>query len=243
MINANIAAEVRPWFFIYRYSSLMSNYKRYEKAVRSNCKIRFLKDMDEIIKNPKTDEEKEFLYYYYKYMPVNKSPGTMNRICWEIEKEFENCDVLPNVKFDYSVLKRNNIEYDKEDYEKIEKLYSDYTKLMHLFSNNRKQNDSKKEERTAFMDQIVTSFKKACYSVCSDNYVLANILVDVCYKSENSKAFAWEIAGGYIYKNILYNCGGIINYPTEDKNGDILFMGNRYSLKAKEIEGGFYDDI
>ena len=38
-INTNIAAEIKPWFFIYRYSQLKSELDKYLKAVKSNCKI------------------------------------------------------------------------------------------------------------------------------------------------------------------------------------------------------------
>ena len=56
-INANIAAEIKPWFFIYRYSKLKTDLDKYMKAVRSNCKIRFGKSLDVLYSSEeKTDE-------------------------------------------------------------------------------------------------------------------------------------------------------------------------------------------
>ena len=50
-INANIAAEIKPWFFIYRYSQLKSELDKYLKSVKSNCKIRFGKSLDDLFRS------------------------------------------------------------------------------------------------------------------------------------------------------------------------------------------------
>ena len=100
-INASIAAEIKPWFFIYRYSQLKSELDKYVKSVKSNCKIRFGKNLDALYTSEsRTEEEEAFIYNYEKYMPVSRAPGTMNRICWRIEDEFRTTNVLPNVEFD-----------------------------------------------------------------------------------------------------------------------------------------------
>ena len=104
-VNANIAAEIRPWFFIYRYSQIKSELDKYMKSCKSNCKIRFGKTLDDLyVSDHRTDEEEDFLYYYEKYMPVSRAPGTMNRICFRIEDAFQVTDVLPDVEFDRSIL-------------------------------------------------------------------------------------------------------------------------------------------
>lgn len=236
IVNQNIAADVRPWFFIYRYSSLMSEYLKYEKSVRSNCKIRFRKTLDELYasSNP-TQEEKDFLFYYEKYMPVNRSPGTMNRICWRIEDEFDSLDVLPDEEFDYSILKSDE-QYSNDEYQNINNLYNEYNSLMQLYLKGTNKNDSKKDDRTLFKNDLVDNFRRACSMICPNTKVLTNILIDVCYSSESSKAFAWELVGDEIYKNLLNNCGNVIEYPSRDDEGDISFMGKKFSLCKKNIE-------
>lgn len=88
-INRNIAAEIKPWFFIYRYSELKSELDKYIKSVKKNCKIRFAKTLEDLYKSEeKTEDEQSFIYNYEKYMPISRAPGTMNRICWRIEDEF-----------------------------------------------------------------------------------------------------------------------------------------------------------
>lgn len=236
-INANIAAEIKPWFFIYRYSQLKSELDKYMKSVKSNCKIRFGKSLEALYSSEdKTEEEKAFIYNYEKYMPISRAPGTMNRICWRIEDEFKTMDVLPNVEFDYSILK-SDAKYTQEEYNSIQQLYDEHNKNMQLFLKGVKKNDSSKEERDIFVSQLTEQFSDACSVVCPNIEVLANILVDICYTSNKNKSFAWDIVGEQIFNNVLKRNGGIIRYPIKDSDGDIEFCGNKFSLYTHKIGG------
>lgn len=236
-INANIAAEIKPWFFIYRYSQLKSDLDKYMKLVKSNCKIRFGKQLEDLCNLcDRTEEEELFLYNYEKYLPISRAPGTMNRICWRIESEFQATDVLPDVEFDSSILK-SDASYTNDEYNAVQQLYDDYNKNMQLFLKGIKKNDSLKEERDAFIVQLTDEFSQACSEVCPNDEVLANILVDVCYTSNKNKSFAWDIAGDQIFHNVLKNNGYIIKYPIKDDNGDIEFCGKKFSLYTQQIGG------
>ena len=236
-VNANIAAEIKPWFFIYRYSHLKTELERYIKSVKSNCKIRFGKSLDDLyMDDNKSEEEQLFIYNYEKYMPISRAPGTMNRICWRIEEEFQTTDVLPDVEFDYSILK-SDAAYTEDEYNSIQQLYDEYNNNMQLFLKGIKKNDSQKEEREAFVTQMIEEFSNACYTVCPDGEVLANIIVDVCYTTNKNKSFAWEVAGEEILNNVLKNNGYIINIPVKDDNGDIEFGGQKFSLLTTQIGG------
>lgn len=242
-INANIAAEIKPWFFIYRYSQLKSELDKYMKSVKSNCKIRFGKSLDSLYSSEvKSEEEEAFIYNYEKYMPVSRAAGTMNRICWRIEEEFNTTDVLPSVEFDYSILK-SSVEYTQEEYDAVKSLYDEYNKNMQLFLKGVKKNDSSKEERDTFISQLTENFSDKCSAVCLDSEVLANILIDVCYTSNKNKSFAWDIAGEQIFKNVLKNNNNTINYPIKDDNGDIEFCGNKFSLYTQQIGGDLNVDF
>ena len=236
-INANIAAEIKPWFFIYRYSQLKSDVDKYMKHVKSNCKIRFGKSLDALyVSEDRTEEENAFIYNYEKYMPVSRAPGTMNKICWKIEDAFNTTDVLPNVEFDCSMLK-SDAQYTNEEYAAVQKLYDEYNKNMQLFLKGVKKNDSSKEERDAFVTQLVEEFSHACSVVCPDTEILTNVLIDVCYTSNKNKSFAWDIAGEQIFYNVLKNNDNTIQYPVRDANGDIEFDGNKFSLNIQQIGG------
>ena len=236
-IGANIAAKIKPWFFIYRYSQQKAEVDRYIKAVKSNCKIRFGKPLDALyVSDNRTQEEEDFLYYYEKYMPVSRAPGTINRICFRIEDEFDSMDVLPNVDFDYSMLK-SEVEYLQEDYDLIAQLYDEYNKNMQLFLKRTEKNDSLKEERDMFVTQLTEEFTVLCNSVCPDVKMLTNIMLDLCYTSNKNKTFAWSIVGEQIFKNVLEKNGNKITYPIKCDDGDIEFCGKRFILHTQQIGG------
>ena len=236
-INANIAAEIKPWFFIYRYSQLKSELDKYLKSVKSNCKIRFGKNIDALYASEnKSEEEEVFIYNYEKYMPVSRAPGTMNRICWRIEDEFKSTNVLPNVEFDFSVLK-SSAEYTDGEYEAVKQLYDEYNKNMQLFLKQRKQNELGDDEVGFDITHLKDVFIDECSKVCPNPEILANIVIDLCYTSNKNKTFAWDIAGEQIFNNVLKNNGYIIQYPIKDVHGDIEFCGNRFSLYIQQIGG------
>lgn len=236
-VNTNIAAEIKPWFFIYRYSQLKSELDKYIKACKSNCKIRFGKTLEDLCKSEdKTDEEEAFLYNYEKYMPVSRAPGTMNRICWRIEDEFQTTDVLPDVEFDYSILK-TDAKYTQEEYDKISKLYDEYNKNMQFFLKQKNKNEFGDDEIGFDVVRLKNEFVNDCSIVCPDFEILSNIVVDLCYTSSKNKTFAWDIAGEQIFNNILRNNGNMITYPVKNDDGDIEFCGKRFSLHTQQIGG------
>jgi hypothetical protein len=236
-INAYIAAEIKPWFFIYRYSQLKTELDKYMKSVKSNCKIRFGKSLDDLYAlTDKSEEEEAFIYHYEKYLPVSRAPGTMNRICWRIEDAFQTMDVLSSVEFDSSILK-SDAQYTQEEYEAVKQLYDEYNNNMQLFLKRKNQNELGDDEVGFDVVHLKDIFVEACSKVCLDDEVLANIVVDLCYTSNKNKTFAWDVAGDQIFNNVLKNNGYCISYPVKDENGDIEFGGNKFSLCTQQIGG------
>lgn len=234
-IEYNIAAEIKPWFFIYRYSQLKTELDKYIKAVKSNCKIRFGQTLEQLYdKTDKTDEEKVFIYNYEKYMPISRSPGTINRICWKIENEFETVNVMPNVDFDRSMLK-SSIEYSHEEYDAIKELYDEYNSSVQAFLKGVKKNDSNKTDRELFVNQVKNDFNCACHVVCPNESALANIVIDICYTTNKNKSFAWDVAGEEIFKNVLANNNNMMQIPIKNENGDIDFCGKKFSITIKKV--------
>lgn len=237
-----VAADLKPYFFIYRYDHIKAKYDKYNKSVASNCKIRFGKSLAELQNSEiLTQEEAIFLENYEKYLPISIAPGVMNRICWKIEDAFQSMDVLPGVEFDRSVLKSNAV-YTQEEYDAIKQLYDEYNKNMQLFLKGIKKNESLKEERDVFMAQLVSEFSAACAVACPNVETLANILVDLCYTSDKNKSFAWEVAGEQIYQNVLKNCNNVIRFPVKVEDGEFEFAGEMFNVVSKTI-GGENDDF
>jgi hypothetical protein len=133
-----VAADLKPYFFVYRYDHIKAKYDKYNKSVASNCKIRFGKSLTELQNSESlTQEEAIFLENYEKYLPISIAPGVMNRICWKIEDAFQSMDVLPGVDFDRSILK-SDAEYTYDEYMAVKQLYDEYPQIIaERFTKNR----------------------------------------------------------------------------------------------------------
>ena len=59
----------------------------------------------------------------------------------------------------------------------------------------------------------------------------------MCYsKSKYSKQFAWDICGEVFIQNLLRRKNYKISYPTLDDNGNIEYLGMKFSMKETEIK-------
>jgi hypothetical protein len=207
------------------------------KAVKSNCKIRFGKSLDDLYSSTdRSEEEEAFIYHYEKYLPVSRAPGTMNRICWRIEEEFKTTNVLPDVEFDCSILKSDAM-YTSEEYDAVKQLYDDYNNNMQIFLKRKKQNELGDDEVGFDVIHLKDIFIDECTKVCPNSEVLSNIVIDLCYTSNKNKTFAWDVVGEQIFRNVLHNNGDTIRYPIKDDCGDIEFCGKKFSLYTQQIGG------
>lgn len=237
-----VAADLKPYFFIYRYSHIKAKYDQYNKSVGSNCKIRFGKSLFELQNSEiLTPEEQIFLENYEKYMPISIAPGVMNRICWRIEDAFQSTDVLPDVYFDKNILK-NDSEYTDEEFDSIKMLYDEYNKDIQLILRKQKKNEESDENVGLVVDQLKQTFLEECNKICPNSEVLSNIVVDLCYSSSKNKTFAWDVAGEQILQNVLKKNDNTIKFPVKDENGDFEFAGERFSICTKVIGGENNDD-
>jgi hypothetical protein len=58
----------------------------------------------------------------------------------------------------------------------------------------------------------------------------------MCYKTNASKQFVWDMCGDVIIETLLMKRDNTIAYPVADEFGDIVFNGNKYSMKYKLLE-------
>ena len=237
----SITVEQKPWFFIYRYSAEKIKLEAYMKATRAACKMHFNKSLDELIASECCNEsEEEFIAHYEKYMPVSRAPGTMNRICWRIEDAFKTTNVLPDVEFDYTILK-NECVYSEEEFEAVKQLYEEYNKNVKLILKKRNKNEGTGSDAGSSIEQLQHIFLEECALVCPNSNVLSNIVLDICYSSRKNNTFVWDVIGESVYQNVLANSGNKLHIPIKDDNGDIEFYGKRFSIYEKMI-GGENDD-
>ena len=230
-INQKLVAK-KPYFFIFNYDYLYKEYMKYIKNVNSNAQLRFGMSLDDLLlKSSYSDSEKEFIDNYHKYLPVDNSPGVINRICWKIEDEFRTTDVLPDADFDYHLL-TSNATYTKAEFSAVEELYYDYIHTVRNIKKQyaQKQNDVADNDMVSDLYVLKEAWREKCLSICNNEKVLTNILLEICYNSSNSKAIVWDICGEQIVMNLLEKNGGVFKFPMRDASGDVEFDGEKFAV-------------
>ncbi|WP_440118412.1 hypothetical protein [Paenibacillus sp. QZ-Y1] len=236
--NLSIVVDKKPYFFIWKKdSSELGNYKKYIKAVERNCSIRFGISFEELkSKTDLTEKEKAFLEDYYRDIPVSIAQSTMNRICWRVEEAFK--DVPRDVKtnnFDKEILKTDK-KYSQVRFKEIKELYKNYSAEVKSYILSTKDivedSEAKEEARRMFLKR----FREKALSICNNEEDLCNMVVDLCYKTDNSKQFAWDVAGKQIIFNLLRKNRYTFNFPVLDEKGEIEYSGDRFKMVKIQME-------
>jgi len=244
MFDRSIVSEDKPYFMRYIYPREAIQYKKYINDSEIKCKIKYKMSIAELeaLEN-KTTEQKIFLDYYYKGIPMGMNPCVINRICWKVEDIFKDFKLNKAKDFDYTIYK-SGIEYDKELYNKIYKLYKDYQLRMQAYEIKASSERIDPDKKAADFYRIKKDFIRSCYEICPSEKILCDIVLDICYQHGNkSKRFAWDICGNVIIDNLLEKNNYIISYPTKDPNGDIRFAGETFSMVTKDLKEMQNDSI
>ena len=246
--NRRIAALRKPYFMSYVYPTLRSDYKQYVKTANKNACRNFLdygiNSVSDLSSYPeKTEQMEVFLSYYDRLMPTGNNSCVVNRICWLFENEFKNFSsaMTDMPDFDYDIMK-GDVSYSRSIFNRISRLYCEHkircNKLIQSMRTERVDDEHIISERMRIMD----SFQKECYCECSNEDELCDIVLDMCYRSENSKQFAWDICWKVILKNLLQKSGGYIEYPAlVERDGDFEFCGKQFTMVRKNVLEGDND--
>lgn len=237
---SRIVSDKKPYYFIYIYNKMKKEYDNFMKSTNISCARRFkCKIEDLLIKEDRTEDEENFVQWYYKMNPVAENPCIINKTAWKVEKEFENYKLgVPEMEFDYNIYKLPSCEdliCTSAEKRIIKDAYTDYKKnknnqYMHTDYNN-------KEDGVKTNGELLEALKDDIRYQIPDEQKLLNTLLEMGYeKSVITKNMVWIIAGDIIIKNLLKNNDNKIYYPTKDKNGDILYDGNKFKMIEKEID-------
>ena len=235
----SIVADKKPYFMRYIYPALMKQYNTYIKNTERNALREFQMTISELRKLPwgeLSDRQRDFLRYYDYRMPVGIGDCVMNKICRRFEKEFDGYIGKHNssVKFDYRFM-RGDSAYSASQYSAIKKLYDDYNKRLRNYSIFADYERVDECDSLVEMSIINDDFRRECNIVCPNKDVLCNIVLDICYKRNSTKKFVWSICGREIIHNLLIKNNNTISFPIIDKNGDIDFGGEKFSVSTKMI--------
>ena len=208
----SLCVEKKPYFMTYVYEDYKREYKKYMNTSNTKSMTLFGITLQELLEKPfKNTEEETFLYWFHKKMPFGMGQCAMNRICWYVEKEFENyqSNLKHNGKFDYNTLKvkRRCTEEHRKQLLELSQYYADcvaaYKKRK---SNNTKENDNDlnntKDDILSKREYMKSYFRKKAFELCPDDNERLNIILDLCYGYKNNKQFCWDCVGDLIIKRL-----------------------------------------
>lgn len=236
----SIVADKKPYFMRYIYPALMRQYNTYIKNTNKNALREFKITVEELLSLPfreLTDRQSEFLRYYKYKMPVGTGDCVMNRICRRFEEEFDGYVGRhnKNTKFEYEFM-RVDADYSYAQYNAIKKLYDDYNQRLQsyaVFASRERVDECDSYFEITMMNE---EFKKACDIICPNREALYNIILDMCYKKNTTKRFAWSMCGQDIIRHLLTINDNTISFPVLDKDGDIDYCGSKFSVRSKKVE-------
>lgn len=230
----SILLDKYPYFFRYRYPDCKKKYDKYVDSNETACKQRFGMSLKSLIDlSQKTPEQMAFLDNYYKYMPVTMSDSPMNLLCRYIEginfeiskkiKEETPSEFLPTLKYD--------VEYNNSEYKTVSDIIDECLLLYREVKFENAEKD--KDKREIFDFSKYTS--EIILTIGSVEKVL-NCVIDYFYinNPKKSKDIMWEMFGRYIYTRIKKDISTVM-FPMPNKNGNITYLGENYSVQEVEI--------
>jgi hypothetical protein len=236
-----IVADRKPYFMRVIYPTLMWQYNTYLKNTNKNALREFQMTVPELQALPEsalTERQKDFLRYYEVRMPVGDHNCVMNRICHRFEDTFDGYLGRHNAEtaFDYTIMK-SGVGYSKRQYDAICELCEEYNSRLSNYVVYTKYERTDDFDAYLETERLRVEFEESCAKLCSNRYVLCDILLDICYRRNSTKRFAWAICGEEIVENLLRANGGIIRYPEADDTGDLEYNGSTFRVKELKIGG------
>lgn len=228
-----IAADKKPYFFRYVYPSENTRWLKYQKDNEFKCLMVFGKELHKLLSSSKkTDEEKNFVDYYYKRLPLGIAPCTINKICWKIEDVFKKDNLSSTDSFDYTVLKSGLFEYDKQKYKLLKEVYKNYIKERRDFDKIIHAQKMDSYDVNHMKHLILSEFIRSTSYICPNKKELCDILLDICYENSlASKRFVWDLCGDVIIDNLLEKNQFNIFVPIENEFGEFEFCGKKFNME------------
>jgi len=218
----------------------MKQYNTYIKNTNKNALREFNMTVDELLNTDRyelTERQREFIKYYYIYMPVGISDCVMNKICRRFEEAFDGFNMKRSTatSFDYSFMKSKE-EYSPKQFKEIKKLFDDYNRRLKSYAIFADYERIDECDSVASFNMMNEDFQKQCSYICPNDDALCNIVLDMCYSKSCTKRFAWNMCGSAIIKNLLKSNNYEISYLVLDDAGDIEYGGNTFSVESRLLE-------
>lgn len=205
-----IVCENKPYFMTYIYNKDRSTIKNYDRDCSIKCIRTFgmeLKDLFLIKEEDLTEEQKEFIFYYNKYLPILDNKCTMNKICRHMERQLnDTVSEVAEKGFDINILK-SKCPKDKNIEKEILLLYNEYKKRALELVQTSLTVKLDIQDIILHRHMFKREFQERAKEICPNEAILCNIVVDICYNTNTTKQFAWDVCRKQLIKNLESNRG------------------------------------
>ena len=245
--NNSIIINKRPMFMIYLYPNYGKEYRQYcnDYDVLSQAKFKlFLNDLLLMDKELLNDEQEEFIKQFYYYNPLLDTSCEINNISYYMQKKIQEIKIQNKLAYSDDMvepMKKKGLGLDRKKSDFLNALHTKYKSGKRNFGNIKNEDGS---NRWQTIEQYNKSIRQEALIISSDIGELAYYAIAKCYilsKSDN-KEFVWSIFGDGVIDNLKENSKtNKIEIPFLDSEGDIEFLGRKYSKKEIYINGETYD--
>lgn len=229
----SMVVKKKPYFFIYLYSTLMKEYKAYEKNFNSISYKHFGMSIKDLLrKENRSKGENKLIRKYRKYSPVLETDCVMNNLC----KEVESSD--SDIKFHPSKISLLNefADYSNIDEEKLVTLMDicktyKSEKQFRGFSTMIENEGIADDDIAEIMNQVLyghkDKYREKIKNLFSNTRELFNHLMMMCQRKNINHDIVWDIMGDDII-DIIPVCNPTV--LIEDDYG-VEYLGHKYQLQ------------
>lgn len=242
---ASICADKKPYFFGYNYPSLMKEYRETANRAMTNARQKFRMELQDMIAAYERgdnipQEQREFIERFFRNLKLDSSKSTCNMICWAIEDIFDGKKSFCPEKIDVYALLRRSEDYSPSLLERVVKTCKKSEKKYALkcaieFLINKQEFEDDDEYRN-----VDYGIHDVLSSICNNEEILCDLLLDYCYKYNGNKEILWTVCGETLVNRLMEQYQ--LYYPARDEAGEFEVQGKKYTMK-QYTQGGEYDEI
>ena len=100
--------------------------------------------------------------------------------------------------------------------------------------------DDNEESTTDQILKLNLDLEESCFSICPNEQILCEILLDICYRDGFDTCIVWNLCGDVIVDKLAQKSRKF-SYPVRNNYGDFWCCGSNFSMKDV-IVGGENDD-
>lgn len=200
----SLCAYRKPYFMIYVYDETKRQYKQYIKESNAKCYAIYKCSIEDLYNryDNLTDEQKDFLFWYERKMPVGTGDCSMNQICKYVESQLDGykSQLHSNSTFDYNTLKvkRRCTEEHRQSLKELEQYYCECVRQYKL-------KKDKQDEFDKYYQRVnmVNMFRNKAEELCPNADERMNIILDITYGYKGNRQFCWDCIGELIIKRLI----------------------------------------